>query len=777
MALTAHPVDQETARIVAIKFMKAQDLTMATTYQTDKGTSALYVFNTLDGFVIVSADDCETPIVGYSHEGPFCPDDIPIQMEEYLQDFVERIQYGIENHLTADETTARQWALVKTTGRLNENKSAKAVEPLITSHWHQGCLYNSLCPPIESQPCGHAEVGCVAVAMAQIINYWKFPSRGRGYHAYYSVHGTLAADFENTTYHYELIPDILSDSSTDEEIEAVATLLYHCGISVNMSYTESGSGAHSSDVPNALRIYFKYSDEMHRESMKDHPDDWLDLLKNCIDEERPILYSGQGSGGHAFVCDGYDENDLLHFNWGWGGNGDGYFALNHLNPLGHNYNTSNAAIFDIIPDKTQHLVSATANPPYGGTVEGNGLYLSDQPCTLTAIPAENFEFSYWKRDNLIISYQSTYSFFTSEDIDNIEAVFSLRPVQNITANAASQDLVELTWSSQNPHSWPLLKEFDIDKAQSIATDGNYIYICKKDSQYSFWEYSTEGSYINDWTSGIYSPSCLTYDGHYLYCNGNSSAYLYSFDMSSHSWISSIRTGYTPICSYDPIRHGLWIAPYDSQHQAYKLQLVDCSGATILSGPILPSEVVPNGSGFFVGDDRDTHLVVKTEEGMVYDYDVEQDLFYQCNADLGTSYGSYICYQEGKPVMYVCYDNDVKLYGISDAIRPWPITHYRLYRSDDKGNVTLLSDETIGTSYTDSTWSELGVGLYRFGISSVYGNGNESDIVWSNALAKGNYDVDDIQDSEEPSVIKAYENGRIVIIKDGKKYNITGQNEH
>jgi hypothetical protein len=167
----AYPVDLQTAQSIATKFMGTSDVQLVSTYRTDKSASAFYVFNTDDGFVIVSANDCETPIIGYSHEGRFDPNNIPVQMESYLQDFVARIQYGIENQIVADETTAMQWELVKNTGRLNKSKSTKSVEPLLTEMWHQGCLYNDLCPSLEHTPCGHAEVGCVAVAMGQIMHY------------------------------------------------------------------------------------------------------------------------------------------------------------------------------------------------------------------------------------------------------------------------------------------------------------------------------------------------------------------------------------------------------------------------------------------------------------------------------------------------------------------------------------------------------------------------------------------------------------------------------
>lgn len=324
---TALPIDHETANSIASKFMGTNDLQLSATYQTENKIAAFYVFNTQNGFVIISADDCETPIIGYSHEGRFDPNNVPMQMQDYLQDFVARIQYGIENHIVADEITARQWESVKATGKLNDSKSAKSVGPLLTNLWHQGCLYNSLCPTMQG-PCDHAEVGCVAVAMAQIMHYWGYPAIGWGSHSYNNAGATLSADFGNTTYDWSHMPDSLTEASSEEEIQAVATLLYHCGISVEMNYGINSSTSSSKKVPDALIRYFYYSKHIHREMKSDFNDEeWMTLLKNCLDLQMPILYSGFGSGidvGHAFVCDGYDENDLLHFNWGWGGTANGF---------------------------------------------------------------------------------------------------------------------------------------------------------------------------------------------------------------------------------------------------------------------------------------------------------------------------------------------------------------------------------------------------------------------------------------------------------------------
>ena len=141
IGLKARPIDLKTAEAIAIKFMGTSDLQPVATYTINRNIPTFYVFNTSDGFVIVSADDCETPIIGYSRESRFDPNNVPVQMQEYLLDFTARIQYAIENHIAADEVTARQWELVKTTGRLNDHKTSQAVAPLLTEKWHQGCLY------------------------------------------------------------------------------------------------------------------------------------------------------------------------------------------------------------------------------------------------------------------------------------------------------------------------------------------------------------------------------------------------------------------------------------------------------------------------------------------------------------------------------------------------------------------------------------------------------------------------------------------------------------
>lgn len=378
----ASPVSLETAKHVGLRFMsentqmkclQTDDLQLVKIYRTENGTAAIYVFNTENGFVMISADDCAIPILGYSNESVFTGDDVPIQMEEYLQHFVEQIQYGIESQMVADERTARQWELVQATGNIAEIKGASVVTPLLTDAWNQDCYYNNLCPVDANGPCGHVYAGCAATAFSQILHYWGFPSQGTGSHSYTPEgYPTQTVDFGATTYQWSNMPNALTASSPSTQINAVATLMWHCGVAIDMGYGPYGSGAIPSNVATALTSYFNYSNDLSVVYKANYDNStWLNLIKNCLDLGRPIHYSGwnaDSSSGHGFVCDGYDSNNMLHFNWGWSGYYNNYYALDALTPGNDNYSYDNLAIINIHPNLPSYQVNISASPSNAGTV-------------------------------------------------------------------------------------------------------------------------------------------------------------------------------------------------------------------------------------------------------------------------------------------------------------------------------------------------------------------------------------------------------------------------
>ena len=782
MSLTAfaRPVDLVTAKSIASKFMETNELQLASSYKTDKGLAAFYVFNTANGFVIVSADDCETPIIGYSLEGRFDPNNVPVQMQEYLQDFAARIQYGIENQIIADEATARQWELVKTTGRLNEHKSTQAVTPLLTAKWHQGCLYNSLCPTMQG-PCDHAEVGCVAVAMGQIMHYWNYPATGWGSHSYSNLGLTLNADFGNTTYDWEHMPDSLTENSSEAEIEAVATLLYHCGVSVDMKYRSNGSSANSDDVPDALVRYFNYSKRLHYEKRKNYNDEeWLLMLKNCLDLQQPVFYTGHGNqGGHAFVCDGYDSNGLLHFNWGWG-TANGYFALGNLNPLVYDFSNSNSAIFDIFPQYEPCIVYATEYPSAAGAIEGCGEYHIGDTCSLTATPTEDYEFYCWKRGGQILSSEPSITFAVDDDTVHIEAHFSCFPVGQITAcyapeaNNPNSTSVNLTWNRADTE-WILLKQFDIDEELGgMATDGEHIYVTYgewNNPLFEFGKYTMDGVLVERFNLEIAGATCIAYDGTYFYCNtAPSYQILYCIDLDNRTVIDNkVYNNWFGTLTYDPEYDGFWMG------HNYQTVLYDRQGQRIKACPSTHADYI-NGTGYVIAEDGTPHLLVSLEHG-VYDYDINNNYifsqpllpFEESNESLGTCMGKY----DGKEALFVAVGYSIYIYDVKSNLAQ--IVGYRLYRADSEGNTVMLANEVSGSSYIDDTWGNAVAGMYRFGISTIYSNGIESEIVWSEPIEKTNHGIgENPNDPTEAPVQKVFENGQIVIIKDGKRYMVTGQ---
>lgn len=305
----------------------------------------MYVFtvNTDDGFVIIAADDRVPPLLGYSLSGAYDEDVPPPAFDAMMESFKQQIQVVQEFNLPANELAQSDWEYYRSE-KVDLKKNVPVVEPLITSLWDQDLYYNKLCPDDPAGVDGHARVGCVATAMAQIMRYHQYPPKGYGSHSYnYYYYGTISADFENATYLWDEMDDWLVDHN-----EEVAEICFHCGVAVEMMYGPEGSGAYSEDVPYALKTYFNYAPTTRLERKSYYTTaDWQNLLKSELDEFRPMYVSGSGSGGHAFVCDGYDDSDLFHFNWGWGGLYNGYYYINALHPGTHDYSYYQAAIVGI----------------------------------------------------------------------------------------------------------------------------------------------------------------------------------------------------------------------------------------------------------------------------------------------------------------------------------------------------------------------------------------------------------------------------------------------
>lgn len=310
---------------------------------SDKGTTQIYLFQFKDGFVATSADDAAVPILGYGFNTVITEMNANPAFRDYLKTMQEEIEEIVADNLSNTETAARWQAVLN-----NEipRNNLRSVSPLITTRWNQDWPYNNDCPVDAAGPGGHVYAGCVATAMGQVMKYWNWPITGTGSHTYYATgYGSQTANFGNTTYLWAEMPNSVHSLNP-----AVAKLLYHCGVAVDMMYAPDGSGAYSASVPTAWSQYFRYSPTVQQKLKRNYSNaNWEQLLRNELDAARPMYYSGSGSaGGHAFNCDGYQGTNYFHFNWGWGGAYDGYFYVSNLNP-GSTFNNNQGAIINAFP--------------------------------------------------------------------------------------------------------------------------------------------------------------------------------------------------------------------------------------------------------------------------------------------------------------------------------------------------------------------------------------------------------------------------------------------
>ena len=301
------------------------------------------------GFIVVAADDRIPPVLGYSFEkqAPGAP--VPLALTGFLQEMEQEILMVMAGPDRQAAQVRKQWEDLLYSPPI-PLKSGQDISPLITTRWDQGCFYNAFCPSdvTASGTCLHALAGSGAVAMAQIMKYYKYPAHGTGEHGYvHPQYGIQYANFSASNYNYSAMPDSVVSTSDN-----VATLIYQCGIAQNMNFGVTVSGSDSTLIDSAFIKYFGYPvNAAWQWKATFTSTEWLAMLKQEIDASHPLVYHGGngGSQGSYFICDGYQGADFFHFNWGQGGAFNGYFYLNSLTPGSNNFNSSQGAIFNLSP--------------------------------------------------------------------------------------------------------------------------------------------------------------------------------------------------------------------------------------------------------------------------------------------------------------------------------------------------------------------------------------------------------------------------------------------
>lgn len=358
--VAAEPVSLQSALQTAREFIgmrkaKRSDvtehLTLSYTRKSDSTSSAdsqplFYVFNmgADRGFIIISGDDTTLPVLGYSDEGAFDYDLAPDNMKSWLEGYANDVKWCRTQHLRPYQPVQKA-------------TSRESVPYLVKAKWGQGSPYYNQTPQYSGK---YSYTGCVAVAMAQVMYYWATVKDFR--------HGSEAIPSYTTTKLAILVPALAAveefdwDNMTDDKPtttdgkNAVAQLMRYCGQSVQMSYSPTGSGAYPDDIPRALHTYFGYDKRVRIINSYDtSASKWEEMLYQELAEGRPVCMSGDNlfkGTSHEFVCDGYNATtDKYHFNWGFDGTNNGYFAISALNPTTKaSYNDRKIMVAGIQPD-------------------------------------------------------------------------------------------------------------------------------------------------------------------------------------------------------------------------------------------------------------------------------------------------------------------------------------------------------------------------------------------------------------------------------------------
>ena len=286
---------------------------------------AFYIFNdeANGGFVIVSGEERTPDILGYSDSGSFDPQNVPTNMQAWLDGYKEQVKAVAASSVKVSESTTYV--------------SRKPIIPLLNTEWNQDEPYNLLCPIEDGKQC---YTGCVATAMAQIMNFWQYPSQttstipNRVDSRLNFSHPDIAA---GTAIDWQNMPYSLADYKIEAKRKAVSELMLYCGMGAQMDYGSKQSGAYTYNALSALVNYFGYSSKskyIRRVVLQTYSyEDWLYVIYNELRQGHPVQYEGVSStSAHAFVCDGYASEDYYHINWGWGGNCDGYFRMEVMKP-------------------------------------------------------------------------------------------------------------------------------------------------------------------------------------------------------------------------------------------------------------------------------------------------------------------------------------------------------------------------------------------------------------------------------------------------------------
>lgn len=401
-----------------------------------------------EGFVIVSGEEIENPIIGYSFEGTIDTNDLPVGFVDYITDIDAQVKalrkYNAEN---PQKAAAARSAMQKT--NYNATTMGEQVVLLETAKWGQDYPFNAQCFTSYNGST-NALTGCVPTAFAIIMRYHEWPQVGTG--TLYNRQAPTYVEITDRTYDYSKMPLVYDSNWTEEQKNEVAKLMSHLGHAFGVSY---GTGETSVSMGNsqteATKKYFNYQDcyisnQYNNGSLTDFTE-WKNNLKNSLDNNCPVPYGANniGSGAvdarHMFVVDGYTDDDYFHFNFGWNGGSNGWYKLDAIT-VGYSwsddangYTSKHQAFFNLTPDKTKYPVTATVEPENAGTVTVNPAeQIEGGIVTLAATANTGYTFQNWTKGGEVVSTNKSCTVKVASS-DN-DYVANFLTVGNTTVNVS-----------------------------------------------------------------------------------------------------------------------------------------------------------------------------------------------------------------------------------------------------------------------------------------------------------------------------------------------------
>ncbi len=440
-------------------------------------SAPFYVYNADDnnGFVIVSGDDRVQRILGYSNTGNFDFNNLPPQLDDLLGKFAKCLEA-----MPADSPTHKSWR--------GTPRSAEAGVLLKTAEWGQGAPYNSLCPIIDGV---QAPTGCVATAMAIIMKYHNWPECGRKTHTYWNSYtGQMhSTDFSIFCPKWDaMLPAYKEGEYSEENAKAVAELMLYSGMATNMQYSATESGTGVLGVMTALRRYFNYTAKMDEVIIEQYGiGEWKTRIREDIENNCPVFYYGKGTGAHAFIIDGYADNDFFHINWGWNGSVNGYFTLDNLSSEVGNFSNYQGMVAGIHPATNEDGIWSDffmADDKYFGpvsplkkinpsveSIEQNVLFDAVTPCV--AFPPQivcDLGIAIVNKNNVIKQVLSSIS-YSSEPWDDLSGVMPM--FNNLIAQCPidETDQLQIVVKELGTPDWLLVNDSK-DISSSISVRNN-----------------------------------------------------------------------------------------------------------------------------------------------------------------------------------------------------------------------------------------------------------------------------------------------------------------